>query len=59
MIAFFSLFARNPQARPHPKGCAGMAGREFAVKAGNLRAIRGLRAGFQLSGVSRGFKSIR
>jgi hypothetical protein len=42
MSDFSPSLARNPQARPHPKGCAGMAGREFAVNAGNLRASCGL-----------------
>jgi len=53
MSAFFPALARKSQARPHPKGCAGMAGRGFAVNAGDLRANCGHRAGFAFPGALR------
>jgi len=53
MSAFLPSLARKPQARPHPKGCAGMAGSGFAVNAGKLRANCGHRAGKAFPGASR------
>lgn len=53
MSAFLPSLARKPQARPHPKGCAGMAGRGFAGNAGDLRAYCGHGAGSAFSGAFR------
>ena len=51
--------ARKPCPLAPPIGGCGECGHGFAVNAGDLRAICGLRAGLPFSGISGGFGSIR